>query len=224
MTIHYSVAIPAWNAARTIQETITSVLGQTQPPDKVVLVDDGSTDDTAALAAAVSPKVEVIRQVNTGVGAATTRAVKACPSPVVALVDSDDLWQPDKMERQMARLVRSSVPTIVTCRQQLFRHGSQDHSTGPVRGGAIRSSMIMYRDLFSRVGDIIDPPGGRGDMVDWLARAREIGCTIDELTEPLVLRRVIEGSLSYGRQTDKDRGYLYVAMRSIQRRREASSK
>lgn len=223
MSLSYSVAIPAWNASRTIQETLVSVLQQTRPPEKVVLVDDGSTDETAELAAAVSPKVEVIRCCNEGVGSATSRAVRACTSPVVALVDADDLWVPDKMEKQLDCLRGMPDSTIVTCQQRLFLHGSTDRSSGPVRNGAIRSSMTLYRRLFVRVGDIIDPPGGRGDMVDWLARARELGCTIHELDEPLVLRRVIEGSLSYGRQADKDRGYLYVAMRAIQRRREAAS-
>ena len=221
MSLSYSVAIPAWNAARTIRETIVSVLEQTCPPDKVVVVDDGSTDNTAELAAAVSPRVEVIRSNNQGVGSATSLAIKACQSPVVAMVDADDLWLPEKMEKQLDCLRGLPDSTIVTCRQRLFLHGSADRSSGTVRGGAIRSAMTLHRHLFVRVGDIIDPPGGRGDMVDWLARARELGCAVHELDEPLVLRRVIEGSLSYGRQADKDRGYLYVAMRAIQRRREA---
>jgi hypothetical protein len=66
---------------------------------------------------------------------------------------------------------------------------------------------------------MIDPPGNRGETIDWLARARETGFRLEMLPDVLVLRRIISGSLSHGRDIAKDRGYLMVARRAMERRK-----
>lgn len=215
----YSVAIPAYNAAKTIGQTLAAVLNQTVPPRDVVVIDDGSTDETATIASAFSDTVRVLRQDNMGCGAAFTRAVRQTMMPVIAAVDADDVWLPHKMERQLSVLAETGPNTLIFARHRLFRHGSGDHTSGPTRPGLTRSDMVMTRDVFENVGDVIDPPGGRGEMIDWFARARELGFVFRNVDEVLVLRRIIPGSLSYGRDATKDRGYLAVAHRALQRRK-----
>ena len=78
--------------------------------------------------------------------------------------------------------------------------------------------MMIRREVAETVGSIVDPPGGRGEMIDWIARAREAGLTLDMLDEALALRRIRPGSLSYGRDPARDRGYLQVARLAMQRR------
>jgi len=215
----YSVAIPAFNAAVTIADSIASVLAETIRPTDIVVVDDGSTDDTAAIARAQSDIVKVISQANAGCGQATSRAIKATMCDIVATFDADDLWVPDKMEKQLEMLRQANKQTFVFGRHRHFKHGSDDYTTGHECDGKTRSDLVLYRAAVDHVGDIIDPPGGRGDMVDWLGRARELGYQFQVCDAVLVLRRIIPGSLSYGRNNEKDRGYLMVAHRAMMRRK-----
>jgi glycosyltransferase involved in cell wall biosynthesis len=105
MTPIVSVVIPAHNAARTVRDAIRSALTQTVSDLEVVVVDDGSTDATAAEAQAVDdPRVRVISQPNGGAASARNTGMGRAVGTYVALLDADDLWLPDKLERQLAAL------------------------------------------------------------------------------------------------------------------------
>jgi GT2 family glycosyltransferase len=99
-----AVVIPTYNRAGQIGETIRSVLAQTLPPAEVVVVDDGSADDTEAVCAAFAPRVQYRPQANAGVSVARNRGVELTRSELIAFVDSDDLWKPDKLAIQVAAL------------------------------------------------------------------------------------------------------------------------
>ncbi len=216
----YGVVIPAHNAAGTIGETLRSVLAQSVAPAEILVVDDGSDDATAEIAADSSGIVRVFRQENTGPGLATSRGIAEARSPIIATVDADDIWLPEKMERQLAALSKAPPRSLVFARHRQFSHGSQDFTAGEERPGMTRSDLVFRKEVFGQIGDIIDPVGNRGDMVDWLARAREAGCPFIVLDEVLVLRRILPGSLSYGKDRERDRGYLAVAHRALERRRQ----
>lgn len=220
----YSVAIAAYNAHRTLSETLASVLSQTVKPTEIVVVDDGSSDATADIARAASSLVRVIEQDNTGCGKASSRAIRATTCDIVATVDADDLWLPQKIEKQLRMLKKLGSRSFIFAKHRQFQHGSSDMTSGEVRPGITRSDLVFHREIFDEVGDIIDPPGGRGDMVDWLARAREIGIHFHTIDEVLVMRRAIAGSLSSGRDPAKDRGFLAVAHMALQRRKQAAIK
>jgi glycosyltransferase involved in cell wall biosynthesis len=100
MTI--SCLIPAYNAAPFLAEALESALGQTRPPDEIVVVDDGSTDDTAEIAARYP--VRLIRQANRGISGARNACVAAATGERIAWLDADDLWMPDHLERLEAIL------------------------------------------------------------------------------------------------------------------------
>src|ERR1035441_10508770 len=108
-----SVVIPAYNAFAFIAETLDSVLQQTFPPDEILVIDDGSTDDTAAVAESFGPPVRVFRRPNSRQGASRNFGVQQAVSEWIAFIDADDLWEPTKLERQM---------------QDLFRHAGADVS------------------------------------------------------------------------------------------------
>jgi glycosyltransferase involved in cell wall biosynthesis len=99
-----SVILPTYNRASWLPQTVASLLQQTQPPLEVLIVDDGSTDDTAAVCRSFPEPVRYLRQENAGVSAARNRGIAEARGEWIALADSDDLWVPGKLEIQLAAL------------------------------------------------------------------------------------------------------------------------
>jgi len=102
-----SVVIPAYNAGATLDETLRSVRAQTHRALEIIVVDDGSTDDTRAIGqrhAAVDDRVRVVSQDNAGLAASRNAGWTRARSDVIAFIDADDLWAPTKIERQLERL------------------------------------------------------------------------------------------------------------------------
>jgi glycosyltransferase involved in cell wall biosynthesis len=128
-----SVIIPAYNYARYVSEAIDSVLAQTYPPLEVIVVDDGSTDDTPNVLAAYGDRIRAIRQVNQGVAAARNTGIAAARGEYVAFIDSDDTWEPRKLELQMARFDAEPDLGLVHCGGEAF--DDQGKSLGVVLDG-----------------------------------------------------------------------------------------
>jgi glycosyltransferase involved in cell wall biosynthesis len=100
-----SVVIPSYNGADYIHRAIESSLNQTFPPHEIIVIDDASTDGTAAVAESFGSPVHVIRLAkNSGVAYARNRGVEACSGEWVAFLDADDIWEADKLERQVAAI------------------------------------------------------------------------------------------------------------------------
>jgi glycosyltransferase involved in cell wall biosynthesis len=217
----YSVVIPAFNAEATIVDALQSVLAQTIPAAQIIVVDDGSTDRTAELVARQPGPIRLIRQANAGPGAASNRGLLASDSEYIAMLDADDLWLPDKAERQLALLHARPDLAGVFCRGRHFHPPARPGPTGQVQEIWGRTAMMARLDRVRAVGAVFDPPGQRGDMVDWIARAREAGLTFAMMDDILVFRRIHPGSLSHGRRHAADVGYLHVIKRALDRRRAA---
>ena len=215
----YSTVVPAYNAARTLPDTIQSILSQTAPCDDIVVVDDGSDDATPQIAADFGAPVKVVRQENRGPGAATNAGIAVARHSIIAFLDADDLWLPEKMASQLVHLPDDGKPAMCAGAMQTFHHAEGPGHLLDIRPGATRSTLAVTRVTADAVGALTDPPGGRGDLIDWLARAREIGVSLYVSTEVLALRRILPGSLSYGRDPARDRGYLEVARQAMLRRK-----
>jgi len=99
-----SVIIPAYNSAAYIAETIGSVLHQTFDDLELIVVDDGSSDDTPAVVTACGPRVRLIPQANAGVCAARNRGIREAAGRYLCLLDHDDYWFPDKLQRQVTAM------------------------------------------------------------------------------------------------------------------------
>ncbi|HUT54849.1 MAG TPA: glycosyltransferase family A protein [bacterium] len=107
-----SVIIPVFNRPREVAEAIRCALGQTMPPLEILVVDDGSTDDTAAAVERFGPPVRLIRQENQGPAAARNRAAKEAAGEWIAFLDSDDLWLPEKLAREAGALEQSQAGLV----------------------------------------------------------------------------------------------------------------
>jgi glycosyltransferase involved in cell wall biosynthesis len=102
-----SVVIPAYNASATIDETLRSVRSQTHHALEIIVVDDGSTDDTGAIVkkhAAIDDRIRIVTQDNAGLAAARNAGWRGAESDLIAFLDADDLWAPTKIERQLEAL------------------------------------------------------------------------------------------------------------------------
>ncbi|MEK6374321.1 MAG: glycosyltransferase family 2 protein [Acidobacteriota bacterium] len=115
-----SVIIPTYNYARYLRDAIDSVLAQTVAPLEIIVVDDGSTDDTPQVLTAYGAKIRAIHQSNQGVAAARNTGVAAARGEYIAFLDSDDLWLPRKLELQIARLESDPSLGFVHCGAETF--------------------------------------------------------------------------------------------------------
>ena len=103
---HVTVAIPAFNAGRTIGAALQSVFAQTYRDYEVIVVDDGSTDDTAAQVAEWGDRLAYVSQPNRGPAGARNEALARARGTFIAFLDADDVWLPRKLERQVAYFAR----------------------------------------------------------------------------------------------------------------------
>lgn len=121
-TLPITVVIAAYNSERFIGEALDSVFAQTCPPAQVVIVDDGSTDRSAAIAQARG--ATVIRQANAGVSAARNVGMRAATQPWLAFLDADDIWLPNKLDLQWAALCAAAgAKASITDRTSLSEDG-----------------------------------------------------------------------------------------------------
>ena len=97
-----SVVIPTYNRADTVPRAVQSVLAQTWPAKEIVVVDDGSSDNTREVLSGQGPQVKYVYQDNQGVSAARNTGIRAASGDLIALLDSDDEWEPWKLELQIA--------------------------------------------------------------------------------------------------------------------------
>jgi glycosyltransferase involved in cell wall biosynthesis len=148
-----SVVIPAFNAASDIRQTLDSVLAQTYPEIEVIVVDDGSADDTSAIVANFvrkDPRFKLLRQTNAGVGAARNAAIGAARGKYIAPLDADDLWFPEKLEKQVACMEQSGDGTgLVYCWSTLAdRHGELvDNVSTSTLEGRLRHALVLINVL-----------------------------------------------------------------------------
>ena len=110
-----SVIIPAYNREQTIRRTVDSVLAQTYRPLEVIVVDDGSTDRTVELLREYGDRIRLICQKNQGPGAARNTGIRAATGEFISFLDSDDVWLPEKLSRQISLLNKVSQLGIQCC-------------------------------------------------------------------------------------------------------------
>jgi glycosyltransferase involved in cell wall biosynthesis len=145
-----SVVIPAHNAIATIGETLLSVRSQTHRMLEILVIDDGSTDGTANIVhahAALDSRIRLVRQKHGGVAAARNRGIDEAAAGLVAFVDADDLWTPDKIEKQIAAL-RKEGPSVALVYTWWARIDAASCITGRLRpteaGDVLERLCLVY--------------------------------------------------------------------------------
>ena len=221
-----SVVLPVYNRASYVGEAIESVLGQTRPPDELIVVDDGSTDDSVAVVERwARPSLRVVRQENRGIGGARNSGLREVTGDLVAFIDSDDLWERDKLERQAVALRESDDVQLVFGHLVEFLSperadelgASLRVSTDPVPG-LIATTLLVRRTAAERIGPF-DESLRVGEFVEWMARARDLGLATRMLPEVVARRRVHGGNTVLTRPSTD---YLRAIKSTLDRRRRAA--
>ena len=226
-----SCIIPVFNGERYLGEALDSILAQTYRPVEIIVVDDGSTDKTGELVARYGDRIRYFRQNNEGAPTARNAGLSAARGAFVAFLDSDDLWHPDKLERQMARFeARPELDLCVTHLQRFWipeleaeRKQFQDHRFAEVLPGYITQTLLARRNVFDSVGNF-NTSRRVGDPMDWFLRAAEQGVVMELLPDLLVYQRMHESNLSveFGTRVMKPHmqdAILDVVKASLDRRR-----
>ncbi|RPI11976.1 MAG: glycosyltransferase family 2 protein, partial [Acidobacteriales bacterium] len=219
-----SVLMPAYNAAAYIAEAIESALYQTWQPVEVIVVNDGSTDETSGAVRRYVPPVRLFDQCHAGIGASRNRALEEAHGEYIAMLDADDYWPPEKLERQMAVLTsRPEVDFVFGAVSQfvspeLSSDEEERRRPSTVSGpGLIAGTCLGRRTAFARVGPF-RADLKVGEFVDWWARAAELGARSVSLPEVMLHRRLHRNN-TVTRERAAQSDYVRVVHAALARRR-----
>jgi glycosyltransferase involved in cell wall biosynthesis len=210
MPMSIAVVIPAYNAAEFISDMLESVLRQTLPADEVLVIDDGSTDDTAAIAESFGPPVRVFRRPNSRQGASRNFGVQQSKCEWIAFIDADDLWKENKLERQMQELSKHPDADVCYTGQVHFAQEGetirfvQEVAVPPVEKlreelfcgvSFLPSSVVIRRSTFLALGGFALNFTITEDWDLWL-RLYHAGTKFVSCPEPLLLYRQHQQNVS----------------------------
>ena len=197
-TPRISAIVCVRNGAARIGRALESIRAQVRPPDEIVLVDGHSTDDTLAAALAAAP-VRVVAQPGIGLADARNAGIAAAAGDMIAFLDHDDRWTPDKLSIQMPLLSGTGSADAAVAHLRLVEdHDGATALPGP-RGdrrlGRTPGTLLARRVAFERIGGF-DPALGMACDMDWFIRAADGGLPMAVAPEVLLLKSVRGDSLS----------------------------
>jgi glycosyltransferase involved in cell wall biosynthesis len=223
-----SVVIPVFNGQAFLAEAIESVLAQHYRPLEVITVDDGSSDDSPQILARYA-ELRVVRQANTGCTGARNRGVAESRGELIAFIDQDDRWRPDKLRRQVEALRAAPEAGYTLGHIALFLEpgcpmptwmGSRGWLVGTQRVGYMPGTMLIRRTLFDRLG-LFDARFHIGSDADWLVRARDAAVRAVVVPDVVLDKRIHGGNLSS--HPDGSGDMLTILGESLKRRQSAES-
>jgi len=208
------------DGAPYLAEAIESALGQTLAPARVIVVDDGSTDASAAIAERFGPPVTVLRRSAAGAPAALNAGIAESSAPLVAFLDADDLWLPGKLALQADLLADRVEVEIVYGHVTEFRDGNAEHLEvrHEPQPGLVKSAALVRRSTLDRVGHF-DASYAVVDFPEWRSRCQAAGVVEHVLAEVVTRRRVHGENVTLRRRDTTHAEYLRMARAAVGRRR-----
>ncbi|MCB0209235.1 MAG: glycosyltransferase family 2 protein [Anaerolineae bacterium] len=220
-----TLIVPVYNGEKYLAEAIASILSQSRPPQEIIIIDDGSTDNTAAVAKGFGDRVRYYYQPNQGAGAARNNGVTLAQGDALAFLDADDIWAEAKLAHQIQALAADPALDMV------FGHVQQFHSPelpdevkqqikipAEIVPGQHVGAMLIKRESFQKVGPF-RTDWEIGEFIDWYARAEERGLKSLMLPQVVMKRRLHKASQgTYKREHQKE--YVRVLKAALDRRRQ----
>lgn len=221
-----SVIIPVYNYDRFVGEAVESVIGQTYPRHEVIVVDDGSTDQSGDVARSFADRgVQYCRRDHAGIGPARNAGVELARGEFLAFLDADDCWPVDKTELQLRAFANDPALEMVFGQAVQLQNGPEweagvKEKKIPASGmvpGMVAGTMLIKRESFQRVGEF---PGGLkvGEFIDWYARAGEFQVRSLVLPDVCLWRRIHDSNTGI-RERQSISDYARVLKAKLDRRR-----
>jgi glycosyltransferase involved in cell wall biosynthesis len=218
-----SVILPAYNGARYLSDTIGSVLAQTYRPLEVIVVDDGSKDDSAEIAGSFD-HVRVLIQENQGVPFARNAGIAAANGDYLCFIDQDDTWLPEKVQKQLESFTAQQGIRYCLTRQVFYLSEGEalpdwcppDWLDKPVAGFS-PSTLMIERSLMEEMGPF-DTSLLTGSDTEFFFHLKDKQIPFHQLEEVLVRKRV-HGNNQSATRDQLRRDILETVRRSIQRQR-----
>ena len=221
-----SCIVPAFNAEKFIGESLDSIYAQSYTQIEVIVVDDGSTDNTAHNVQQYRPEVKYVYQDNSGPAQARNLGIERSNGDMLAFLDADDLWHPEKLARQVASF--QAHPELDFCvayiqnfwvpELQIEEARFKDHPRSKPLPGYVAPTLLARRSLFETIGSF-DTTFDHADMMAWFMRASEHGAKSELLLDTLVFRRIhnLNRSRVHGKRSGSE--YLHLLKSHIDRSR-----
>lgn len=220
-----SIIIPVYNAENYIQETIQSVLNQTYRPVEIIVVDDGSTDQSAEnIRQFQQSEVKYHFQSNLGAASARNRGIELAQGEFLGFLDADDLWLPKKLELQMRSFQKHPELDMVFGHIKQFRSqelNAVEHWEAVLEKkdipGISVCTMLIKMKSFQRIG-LFEIQWRVGEFLDWYTKAKEAGLKSHMLKEIVTMRRIHTDNIGV-RERQAQADYLHILKKTIDRRR-----
>ncbi len=191
-----SVIVPCFNGEPYLRLALESIQVQTYPADEIILVDDGSTDQSVNLAKAFMPCITIIQQNHRGPAAARNAGIRAATGDWVAFLDADDLWAANKLELQgKVFLEHQQANAVLGTWQNFISEDLQLEDSAKLQFPAEETAaptlgtLLIKREALISVG-LFDESLIAGEFMDWWSRALAWGLQVQHLPELLMHRRV----------------------------------
>lgn len=218
-----SAIIPVYNGEVFLKEAFESIRQQDYQPLEIIIVDDGSTDETKEIAATFGNEVRYIYQPNSGLPATRNKGVKMARGDIVAFLDVDDLWSKDKLRLQVGLLKDSPTADMVLGYTQIMMlsgiidgiHVFKEWAA-PILAMSLGGG-IFRRSIFDKIG-LFDETQRYCDDWDWFMRARELGIEMVVHKEVVQLYRRHDQNMT-NQQSLSNHYFIRMLKKSLDRRR-----
>ena len=213
-----SIIVPAYNAERFIARTLRSALRQTYVTFEMIVIDDGSTDSTGAVARAFAQsdeRVRVISVPNGGVAKARNIGISEAAGELVAFLDADDLWHPTKLERQMAALDEmKDAAAVYTLSRDI---DVDDRVFGSWQAGRVQRIYLRTPPLCKTDWEWQYVAGSARECIGGGGLRTVVGCAGDWRMRGSRLRIEVGGKISHGRSSSLPRGVSSFSGKHVER-------
>lgn len=216
-----SIMMPCRNAEPYLQETITSLISQGEYPWELIVVNDGSTDNSMAKILHHLPAATIVEGERRGIGAALNLALPHAKGDFYAWIDADDLWANGKLALQLDSLRTHPHWDGCFVGAEQFFHAPEPAQIAPSPSGRLRGALLIRRQSFEKVGPFREDIK-IAEFVDWCARAEDTGLQLGQLPQNLYRRRIHATNTMKSQDIDK-RDYLKVLKAALDRRRSENA-